>query len=279
LTRVRFSKLLFGTAGIPVSTENRSSIEGIKRVKELGLDCMEMEFVRGVHMTEPTARAVGVAAKNKKIALTAHAPFFINLNAIEPQKIGASRSRILKTAHIANICGASSITFHAGFYLKQEPDQVYNAIKVQLKKVVDQLKEDDNKVWIRPELTGKPTQFGDLKELIKLSQDLDQVLPCIDFAHYFARYAGKKNSYEYYAALLEQIEKELGREALDNMHIHMSGIHYGDKGERNHLILEESDINYKAIVKAWKDFKIKGIVICESPNIEDDALLLKSTHG
>ena len=59
------------------------------------------------------------------------------------------------------------------------------------------------------------------------------------------------------------------------MHIHLSGIHYGEKGERNHLILEESDMNYKDLLKVWKEFKIKGVVVSESPNIEEDALLLR----
>ena len=61
------------------------------------------------------------------------------------------------------------------------------------------------------------------------------------------------------------------------MHIHLSGINYGDKGEKNHLILQESDLNYKDLLKVWKEFKIKGCVVCESPNIEDDALLLQKT--
>ncbi len=62
------------------------------------------------------------------------------------------------------------------------------------------------------------------------------------------------------------------------MHIHLSGIHYSEKGERNHLPFEESDFNYIACLKAFKDFNINGCIICESPILEKDALLLKNSY-
>lgn len=272
------SKLLFGTAGIPLSTKNRNSIDGIKRVKELGLGGMELEFVHGVRMKPDTAKLISEEREKQGIVLTAHGPYYINLNADDKIKRAISRTRILRTARIGKIAGARSITFHAAFYLKQDPKKVYEVVKQELKKVVDTLKEEGNDIWIKPELTGKATQFGDLQELIKLSQEIEQVQPCIDFAHYNARYVGKYNSYEHYADLLAQIEKGLGREALDNMHIHVSGINYGEKGERNHLILEESDMDYKGLIKAWKEYKIGGIVISESPNIEGDAILMRDIY-
>ena len=270
--------LLFGPAGIPLSAKNRSSIEGIKKVKELGLGCMELEFVRGVKMTKPAAKLVEEARKKQGIELTAHGPYYINLNSNDKVKRAASRTRILQTARIGWLCGANSITFHAAYYMGQDQKKVYDVVKQELKEIIETLKNESNKVWIRPELTGKPTQFGDLQELIKLSQELEQVMPCVDYAHYHARYNGKYNTYKEFAEVLEQIEKGLGKEALNNMHIHISGIEYGQKGERNHLNLENSGMNYKELVKAWKDYKIKGFVISESPNLEGDALLLKRIY-
>jgi deoxyribonuclease-4 len=100
----------------------------------------------------------------------------------------------------------------------------------------------------------------------------------VDFAHLHARTGGKNNTPSEFRALLEEIEKGLGRRGLDNMHIHMSGIEYTAKGERNHLFLEDSDFKWRELLKVWKEFKIKGVVICESPNIEQDALLMKKYY-
>ena len=62
------------------------------------------------------------------------------------------------------------------------------------------------------------------------------------------------------------------------MHMHITGIDYGEKGEKKHLTLKESDLKYKELIKALKDFKVKGVAISESPNIEQDALLCKRIY-
>jgi deoxyribonuclease-4 len=271
-------RLRFGTAGIPISTSPHTTVDGVKRVKELGLSCMELEFVRSVNLNEASAKVVGEEAKKKDVALTVHAPYFINLNSLEEKKREESIGRILKSARIGFLAGASSMTFHAAFYMGQDKEKVYATVKDSLKLIVDTLRAEGNTIMIRPELTGKETQWGNLKELIKASQDVRGVLPCVDFAHYFARYNGRHNSAKDYSELLSEIEMGLGKDALNNMHIHMSGIHFGEKGERNHLILEESQFNYTAVLEAWHQYNIKGVVICESPNIEEDALLLKREY-
>jgi deoxyribonuclease-4 len=276
---IRMDRLRFGTAGIPISTPRPGTLEGLKRVKELGLECMELEFVRQVHLNEESAKPVKESARELDIELTVHAPYFINLNSLEDKKREESIGRILKSARIGALAGAKSVTFHAAFYMGQDKEKVYGAVKENIFRIVETLRSEGNTIVIRPELTGKETQWGDLHELIRISQDIKGVLPCIDFAHYFARYNGRYNSAEDFARLLSEIEKGLGREALDNMHIHMSGIEHGQKGERMHLVLEESKFNYEAVLEALHDFNAKGVVICESPSIEQDAMLMKGIYS
>ena len=272
------SQLLFGTGGVPVSAKSRSTEAGIERIAELGLGCMEVEFVQGVRMSPTAAVSVGELAAQKGVTLTAHGPYFVNLNAMEPEKISASKERILQTARIAALFGAQSITFHAAFYLKSPPAETYATVKKHLEEVMNILRKEGNEVMIRPEVTGKPSQFGTLEELLQLSAEIDGVAPCIDFSHWHAR-TGNANSYQEFAHILDQVEEKLGRQALDNMHIHLSGIAYGKKGEIKHLMLPDSDFRYKELLKALKERKAKGVVISESvPYLEKDALLLQQTY-
>ena len=37
-------------------------------------------------------------------------------------------------------------------------------------------------------------------------------------------------------------------------------------------------MNYIELLKVLKEFNIKGALVCESPNIEEDAKLLKETY-
>lgn len=267
-------KLYFLTAGVPLRAGNKGYEAGFQILDEMNLDGLELEFVRGVRISDKSREAVGTTDK----VITAHAPFYVNLNAREEEKVEASVQRIIETADVTNSLGGYSITFHAGFYLGQDAELVYNNIKSQIKIITDTLAESNNKIWIRPETTGKATQWGDLEEIVRLSKEFETVLPCVDFSHLHARYNGISNTYDEFCAIFDKIGIELGDYALENFHAHIAGIEYGAKGEKKHLNLEESDFNYKDLLKAFKKFDVKGAVICESPNIEDDAKLLKDYY-
>jgi deoxyribonuclease-4 len=269
--------LLFGTAGIPQSTWPQETGEGIRRVAALGLDCMEIEFVHWVYLDDAHAKAMAGIARNNKIRLSVHAPYFLNFNAPELPKLHSSQGMLHKAARVAHLCNAQSVVFHPGFYLGNPPEKVYETIKTALEGVLEKLEADDNPITLRPESAGKPTQFGTIDEITRLSTDLPRVAPCIDFAHWHAR-AGGNNSYEECSGLLADLKKKFGDAALLDMHIHLSGIEYGKKGEKKHLPLKSSDLKYEQLLRALKDHGVAGTLICESPNREEDALLLKETY-
>ncbi|MCC5997596.1 MAG: TIM barrel protein [Thermofilum sp.] len=268
-------RLYFGPAGIPTTLKKGGVTEGILEVKRLGLDAMEIEFVRSIFLNEKSAVEVKKLRDQVGIVLTVHAPYYINLNSQEEAKVKASVERIIRSAEIGYKAGAWSVCFHAGYYGNSDPEATYRKVKEGVQTVLKHLRENSIEIWIRPEVLGKPSEFGSLEEVIRLSQELEGALPVVDFAHLHARTVGGLKRYQDFASILEKIEKELGRYALDNMHIHVSGIEYGEKGEKRHLNLAEADLEYKLLIKAFREFNIKGVVISESPNLEQDALLLK----
>jgi deoxyribonuclease-4 len=268
-------KLRFGTAGIPYSTTKPSTISGIERVSELGLGAMELEFVRSVNLSSEKAKEVKKTAEKNNVALTCHASYYINFNSPEKEKVLASRKRLLDAAKIANEAGALSVTFHPAFYMKNPVEQVYSNVKKEIETITETLTKQKNNILVRPETTGKKSAFGSLEEIVELSKEIPNVLPCIDFSHLHARENGKMNSEKEWRGMFSYLEKELGKTYLKNLHCHLSGIEYTEKGERKHLPMKESDLKYKELLKVIKDFDCAGIIICESPNIEEDALLFK----
>lgn len=269
-------KLNFLTAGIPASAKKSSYEEGLKVLNNMGLNGLEVEFVRGVRISDVSREVL--IKNNKEFIFTAHAPFFINLNAKEPDKIESSIRRIIETATVSNDFGGYSIVFHAAYYLGDDKEKTYNTVKQHLTTICNHLEEENNKIWIRPETTGKATQWGDLDEIIKMSNEFAQVLPCVDFAHLHARTNGEYNTYDEFCRVLERIGTEIGSYALNNFHAHIAGIAYGAKGEKHHLNFEEADMNYKDLARAFKTFDIKGVVVCESPNIEVDTNIIKEYY-
>ena len=276
---IKPKKLHFTTAGKPIRTPKPNTYkEAFDVLTEMNLDGLELEFVRGVRMSEVSQKIVTELAPKKNFIITAHGPYYVNLNAKEQDKIDASIVRILDTARMAQKVGGYSITYHAAYYMGNDKDVVFNRVVEQTEKIVKIAQEEGLDIWIRPETTGKRTQWGDLDEIVSLSKMFDKVLPCVDFSHLHARTGGGLNSYDDFSRMLDQIGTELGEYALDNFHAHLAGIAYSEKGEKNHLPLLESDMNYKDLLKAMKKFDIKGAVVCESPNIEEDCKMIKEYY-
>ncbi len=250
--------------------------EAFEILKEMNLDGMELEFVHGVRISDTTRALVKKLAAEQDLVLTAHAPYYINLNAREQEKIDASVRYITETAQAGVDVGAYSITYHAAFYLGQDKDEVFKKVCAQVEKIM--AAPACGAIWVRPETTGKVTQWGDLDEIVRLSKEFDRCLPCVDFAHLHARTNGGMNDYDAFAAILQKMGDELGAYALENFHGHVAGIAYSEKGEKNHLNFAEADLNYKDLLRAMKDFGVKGVLTCESPDIEDDARVLKDFY-
>ncbi|MBI4162062.1 MAG: TIM barrel protein [Candidatus Aenigmarchaeota archaeon] len=275
---MKINELRFGTAGIPWAAKGLGTQEGVKKVRELGLDAMELEFVHNVNVSLEKAPEIKQVAKQNNIVLTCHCPYYINLNSSDPQKIVDSVGRIMKSASILEACGGWSACMHAAFYGDVSPGILNEKLKNIFSGIVKSLKNESIEVWIRPEIGGKKTQFGPLEEIVALCKSVEQMLPCVDYAHFHARDGGNKK-YEHFEASLSLIEKELGKDAIQNMHMHVEGIAYNGKGEKNHLNLDESDFQWQELLRALKEFNAKGVLICESPNIEKDAMMMQEFYG
>ncbi|MFH1547557.1 MAG: TIM barrel protein [bacterium] len=282
----------FGPGGIPLSTTD-VKIDGKKlplresaiyRLEELNLQHMEVEFVYGVRIKKEDAIELGRLAEEKDISLTTHGPYYINLASLEQEKQEASIERVYKTLWAGQLMKAKSVTFHPAFYQGRTPELIRPIILEGIIKAIEKVGDIENAPLLSIETTGKPSQWGEINEIVSLAAEVNNKLKrtsvgvCLDFAHLQARTNGRINGYEDSIELLNIIEKVLGRRALDSLHMHISGINYNEKGERNHLILEKSELKYKEIIQAIIDKEVSGWLVCESPNLEEDARLLKETY-
>ncbi|MEI6886835.1 MAG: TIM barrel protein, partial [bacterium] len=222
---------------------------------------------------------------------------------------------ILSSIKIGTLSGAVSATFHPAFIQKLSKEEVYSKVKATLIYLSSEKEKLGYTTRISPELTGKESQFGDLGSLVKLCKEIPGLGLCYDFAHNYARSIGKNNTREEIKESLSLIKSELGQDFLNNMHIHMSNIEYSDKGERNHIpFLEDvnayekmgitklignseffnsyfeefykgnkkkwsNNFNYSVIIEELKEYNVGGILVCESPVLEWDAILLKNYYN
>jgi len=268
---------LFGTVGSPTSTPKKpgGSVGAVLRSAELGLHGLELGWVQSVRVSEETCANIRQTAMDHSVSLSVHAPYFINLNADE-QEWPKSRKRLMDAAYYGNLAGATDIIFHPGSYFNRPAKDVIPVAVERLGGCVEELRTANNPVVLRPETMGKIAMLGSFEDTLQMSLAVSGVEPCLDFAHLHARTGdGSMNTFDEWSRLLDAYRKALGAPALHRLHIHLSGIEYGQKGEKEHLPLEESDLDFGAIFKALAKFKCAGRILCESPEMEDDALKLK----
>jgi len=274
------SQLLFrfGTVGTPKNKPKNpgGSVGGIYYLDDLSLNAMELGWVRSVRVSDSTAEKIKEAGIERDVALSVHAPYYINLNADE-EEWPKSRKRLMDASRAGHISGATDIVFHPGSYFNQPPADVLKTAIPRLEDCVNELRAEGNPVVLRPETMGKGAMLGSLEDTLEMSK-IDGVEPCLDFAHLHARPGdGSINSTREWMEVLETYLKALGEESLKRLHCHISGIEYTEKGEQNHLIISESDFNLEALFQALLEVKAGGRMLCECPTLEEDALFVQQS--
>jgi len=269
--------MIFGTVGSPISTAKKpgGSVGAIQRIKELNLGTLELGWVQSVRVSEAKCLEIQNTANSIGVRLSVHAPYFINLNSNE-EEWPKSRKRLMDAAYYGNLAGATDIIFHPGSYFERPSSEVLKIAIPRLAECVRELRDNKNHAILRPETMGKSSMLGSFEDTLIMSREIHGVFPCLDFAHLHARPGnGTMNSQSEWQKIIEDYASFLGAESLDSLHIHMSGIEYTQKGEKNLLPIRESDFNITELFKALKSSGCSGRILCESPIMEEDALYMQ----
>ncbi|OGJ21705.1 hypothetical protein A3K73_03095 [Candidatus Pacearchaeota archaeon RBG_13_36_9] len=254
-----------GPAGLGPTKE---AIERLEEFSKEGISACEIAFTYGIYIKEKKqAEEIREEARKKGIRLSIHAPYWINLNSKEKKKTEESKERILKCCEIGHYLGAYRIVFHPGYYGIMDHEETYQNIKKAILEMQKEIKKNEWKTELAPETTGKVNVFGSTDETLRLVKETGCAF-CIDFAHILAR--EKKVDY---AKILEKFK------SFKQLHIHFSGIEYGEKGERRHVKTRDKEIKelLENLKKHAKDKEI--VIINESPyNIKDSIRTLELLH-
>ncbi|MBI2628637.1 TIM barrel protein [Candidatus Pacearchaeota archaeon] len=258
--------IVFGPGGLGGVKEAVSNLE---RYYEMGIKACEIEFTYGVYIKENQAEEIKKAAERLGIKLSIHGHYWINLNSEDAKKIEQSKKRILDCCKIGHLLGVREIVFHPGFYGKKEKEETYQVIKKAMLELQEEIKKNKWKVVLCPETTGKVNVFGSVDEILRLVKDTKCSFT-LDFAHLLARSNGKMS----YEEMLKQFEN-LG---FKEIHCHFSGIVYGDKGEKHHIMTPKAEL--VKLLNVLKKSKINFKIINESPDpVRDAAMSVKVWDG
>jgi deoxyribonuclease-4 len=255
------SEIKFGPVGLGCAKDAVSTLE---KYKSFGFSACEIAFNYSVYIKKDEALKIGEAAKKLGIDLSIHAHYWINLNSQEKEKVEKSKERILQCCEIGEILGATKVVFHPGYYGNRGQLETYENIKREILELQEEIKKRNYKIKLAPETTGKLNVFGSVEEIKLLTIETGCDF-CIDFAHILARY--KKYMFK---EIFEKFKDTQEVRDSNEFHIHFSGIEYGEKGERRHVMTQSDDLK-KLIENLPKNKKIT--IINESPDPVKDTIL------
>ena len=259
----------FGPAGYPPGSKTPK--DAFDTIKAMGLDALEVEFVRGARISEDKARETGALAKERDVRLSAHAPYFISFNSDKQETRDKSIQWVMDTVHAAHNLGAYLIVIHAASYGSSPQTATASVIDglLRCREIMDD--EGINDVILGIETMGKKGQWGTLKEISEVMDNVPGTHPVLDVAHVHARGEGWLKS----ETEMKELTDEFFNLSGDIPHFHISCIKYGDKGEISHLPLEAADPDMHHLANVLRDCKKDCTFICESPLQERDAVVFK----
>ncbi len=260
----------------------KKGLEAPKWLKEKGLDLYEYSFTRGINVKPKTAKAIGEAAKEHGIEITAHAPYYINFGNPTDEAREKSINYVINSLKMLRILGGKKLVVHPGSQLKQTREVAFNRALEGIEKLVERVyAEGLDDMFVCFETMGKSMQLGSVDEIIEICK-IDKILmPTVDFGHVNAVTGGTLKTVDDFRKIIDKIINELGEFKANNFHIHFSKIEYTDKGEKVHLTLADTIFGpeFEPLAKVLKEYGLSPTIISESKNImAQDALKLKNIY-
>jgi len=274
----------FGPAGVPplFRAMGADLLAVPALLREEGLDAFEYEAVRWgkiPQIKQAEAEKLGLEAKRNDVLLSVHGSYYINL-AGEKDVLEASKQRLIACASAAEWMGAYVVVFHPGFYGKIGKSGAFKKCVESLKDVVKTMESlGIRNVKLGAETMGRHVQLGSLEEILNICAEVDRTQLVIDWSHLHARGMGRFRTKLDFRSVIEEVENKLGIEAARNMHCHFTKIEFTEKGEKRHHILDEKRYgpNFQLLAETISEFKLRPVVICETPMLDIDAMKMKNT--
>ena len=275
----------FGPAGNSESFSRmgyKSSLEVPEYIEKMGLDAFEYQCGRGVNIGEEKARALGEKAREKGIALSLHAPYYISMSSVEEAKRLNSINYILQSARAVSAMGGDRIVVHTGSCGKISREEALRLAIDTMKLAVEALDSEGlSNIRICPETMGKVNQLGTLGEVLSLCELDERLIPCIDFGHINARDRGILKTYGDFEKIFDEIENRLGISRLREYHSHFSKIEYSAGGEVRHLTFDDTVFgpDFEPVAELTYKKQCSPVIICESAGTQaEDARQMKDFY-
>lgn len=247
----------------------------------LGLTAYEYSFGRGSNITDEMALTIGKNCAAQGIALSVHAPYYINFANPDREMIEKSFGYLFRSADKARLMGGNRVVFHTGTTGKMTRREALDTVAKNLQEFALLARQNGyGDMFFCPETMGKINQIGTAEEIINFCLIDEIFIPTVDFGHLYARTHGEFQGFAAYDGLLSSMKNALGDRAK-NMHVHFSKIQFSAGGEVKHLKMSDTTFgpDFAPLAKAFVKHGFTPVILSESDGSQvEDALEMKNIY-
>ena len=256
----------------------KSTLQAPGFVRELGLDAYEYEAGNGITGSNEMFQAVGRKAAEHGIKMSFHAPYFISLSSVEPEKRANSVEYIRRSAEVSTLLNADIIVVHCGSCAKITREMAMSYARETLENTAQMMSDYGFAPKVGIETMGKVNQLGTLEEVLELCKISGNFAPVVDFGHLNARDRGVLFTSDDFKRIFDKISETLGASYAENLHCHFSKIMYTEMGEKKHLTFDDEVYGprFEPLAEAIVSLGVSPTIICESAGTQsDDSVIMK----
>ncbi|MDR0778238.1 MAG: TIM barrel protein [Methanomassiliicoccaceae archaeon] len=217
---------------------------------------------------------IGNMARRLDVKVSLHTPYYMDLGS-NNELTDRCINNIRHAGIITNALGGNVVVTNLGLYKDvQDTDETDANIIENIISVMEWWKDTGIRTKLGVEITGRLEAFGSLDQILELCDEVDGIVPVVNFPHYHSRTRGSLNTAADFKDLLDAVEPY----CKDGIHTLFSGVEHFDGNERRLTPIKKGDLKFEPLGEALADMKHDVTVISGSPLLEHDAMYMKVIH-
>jgi len=237
---------------------------------EIEEDDILITLASGLVQNYHELRELGRMGRQLDVRLSMHTPYYMDLASntdISQRCLDNVRWAGIMTHQMAG----DIVVTHQGLYGHEGIDAATRNITDNVEMLMGWWKDNGLTPLMGLETSGRQEVFGSLDEILAIADQVEGVVPVINFAHTHARENGALREPEDFGDILDSVKEHVGGE----FYTHFAGVEHESGNEKRVTPIKKGDLRFEPLAEYLVENMPEITIISSSPLLEHDAMYMK----
>lgn len=209
---------------------------------------------------------IGDMARRLDVSVSLHTPYYMDLRS-DGEVTEACMDSIRHGGIIVDALGGTVVVTNLGLC----PGSDDGPIRDNLEALMGWWREKGLSPKLGVEVAGHGDVFGSLEQVLDVCDEIEGLVPVVNFPHHHARTCGSLASPGDFQDLIDQVEPYCG----GRIHTLFAGVEHADGCERRLTPIKKGDLKFDALAECMVESRPDITIISSSPLLEHDAMYMR----